>query len=83
MNEEGLVAGSGVHVGDRVFIPVVKIVKNINQQGAWIQVTPVAIIIVDGKEEYLLPLTEEITLKELKAKVPQISVEIQKLLIKN
>jgi len=78
MNEECLLTGSGVHVGDRVFIPVVETAKNIHQQGTWIQVTPIAIIIVDGKEEYLLPLTDEITLKELKAKVPQIGVEIQK-----
>lgn len=78
MNEEALLTGSGIHVGDRVFIPVVEIVKNIHQQGAYIQVTPVAVIIVDGKEEYLLSMKEEITLKELKARVPQIGVEIQK-----
>jgi hypothetical protein len=78
VTEEGLVAGSGVHVGDRVFIPVAEIVKNIHQQGAWIQVTPVAVIVLDGKEEYLLPLTKEITLKELKAKLPHVDVEIQK-----
>jgi len=78
VNEEALLTGSGIHVGDRVFIPVVEIVKNIHQQGAYIQVTPVAVIIVDGKEEYLLSMKEEITLKELKVRVSQIGVEIQK-----
>jgi len=78
MNDKGLLAGSGIHVGDRVFIPVAEIVRIIHQHGEWIQVTPVAVVVVEGKEEYLLPMTEEITLKELKAKVPQLDIEIQK-----
>ncbi len=78
MNDKALLAGSGIHVGDRVFIPVAEIVRIIHQRGVWIQVIPVAVVVVDGKEEYLLPMTEEITLEELKAKVPQLDVEIKK-----
>jgi len=78
VNDEGLTTGSVVHVGDRVFIPVAEIVRINHQHGTWIQVTPVAVVVVDGKEEYMLPITEEITLEELKTKVPQLDVEIQK-----
>jgi hypothetical protein len=78
VNDKGLLTGSGIYVGDRVFIPVAEIVRIIHQRSAWIQVTPVAVVVVDGKEEYLLPMTEEMTLEELKAKVPQLGVEIQK-----
>ena len=79
MNDKGLVVGSGVHVGKRIFIPVAEIVKTMNKHGAWIQVVPVAVVVVDEKEEYLLSITEDIALEELKTRVPALSAEIQRL----
>ena len=79
MNDKGLIVGSGVHVGKRIFIPVAEIAKTMNKHGAWIQVVPIAVVVVDEKEEYVLSMTEDTKLEELETRVPALSAEIQRL----
>ena len=79
MFDKDLIVGSGLHIGDKVFVPIAEITKTKHRYGAWIQVIPVAIVVVEEKEEYLLNIEDEITLEELKTKIPHLDTEIDRM----
>lgn len=73
-----LVIGSIRRVGERSLIPVMEFSLLQRQDMTWVQIAPIAIVVVEEEKSYILPISEGVTLKNLRSEVPTLKDEMEK-----
>ena len=73
-----LVIGSIRRVGERSLIPVMEFFLLQRQDMMWVQIAPIAIVVVEEEKSYILPISEGVTLKNLRSEVPTLKDEMKK-----